>query len=264
MYLIISDLDGTMIHRSKYTNKTLETVKQLKNTEHIFTIATGRHLNATRKIVENFDIKYPVICSNGAVIYDFSIEKILYQQSIEQARVIEIIDHCNQLNLSYLIYTTKIIYASSTKVYEAFTKRVGTFNVVMLDDLKDVFDQGVTKILVIEEDKQLIDQLKENIKNIDDISYVQSQPTFLDIGHINANKGHALMKLKAFINHPIDQVIAIGDQENDIQMIEQADIGIAMGDGHPHLLGKADFITKPFEDDGFALAMKKFIFVNVK
>jgi len=261
MKLIISDLDGTMIHRSEYSKKTLETVEKLKNTKHTFTIATGRHLNATRNIVKTFGIKHPVICSNGAVIYDFNEEKVLFQRSLSIDTAFKIIDICESLNIGYLIYTTKIIYAGTQKAYEAFSSKVGTFNVTQLENegMDSLVKQGMTKILVIEDNQDLLDQLKEKLNQFTDISFVQSQPSFLDIGHKDSNKGDALLRLKKMFNKDFEMTIAIGDQENDLKMIEVADIGIAIGSGHDHLKEKADFVTQTYDNDGFSFAMHQYI-----
>jgi Cof subfamily protein (haloacid dehalogenase superfamily) len=264
MKLIVADLDGTLIHRSKFSDKTLETIIELQHSEHLFTLATGRHLNATREIAKKLNIKYPVICSNGAIIYDFKEEKFLFQKTIESDTAIEVIRLCESLALDYLVYTTTIIYAGTPRAYKNFTARVGTFNVKELEhqDFDELKTQGVTKILVIENQQALLDQLKNKLSKYIKLSYVQSQPTFLDIGHKDANKGNALNILASYLKVSREECVAIGDQENDMSMIEFAGIGIAMGSGKTELKEMADFVTKPFEEDGFTYAMNQLIFKN--
>ena len=86
-------------------------------------------------------------------------------------------------------------------------------------------------------------------------SIVYNQPTFLDIGHVLSTKGRALSLLAKHLCISLKDVIAIGDQENDISMIEAAGIGIAMGDGQEMLKKKADYITSPFHENGFTKAI---------
>jgi hydroxymethylpyrimidine pyrophosphatase-like HAD family hydrolase len=84
----------------------------------------------------------------------------------------------------------------------------------------------------------------------------------LDIGNHQTNKGNTIKKLADLLDVDIKEVLAIGDQENDIEMIKTAGLGIAMGNGHKNLKRVADDVTDTYEQDGFTKAIKKHIFKN--
>lgn len=261
MKLIIADLDGTLVHNQTITEQTKTTIKLLKEKGYKFTIATGRHMHATKDIAKMLDVDYPIICTNGGFIYDFKNDLVIHQQIIDESIVLNIMETCNQKKMDYLLYTTKDIIATQ-KSYQKLQDRIGAFDAVKvpLEALKDYLHLGVVKILIIDEDHQNIQSIKTYLDHIQDVHYVQSQPAFLDIGHHLSSKGYALNKLTEYLNIELSEVFAIGDQENDISMIEVAGIGVAMGNGQEALKKCADFVTTDHANEGFTHAVNQFIF----
>ena len=87
---------------------------------------------------------------------------------------------------------------------------------------------------------------------------IRSTPYFCEVSNPQASKAAALCFLRDYWGFKPDEVLAIGDQDNDIDMIEAAGVGVAMGNGTEKLKASADFITKHIDDDGFYYAMEKF------
>jgi Cof subfamily protein (haloacid dehalogenase superfamily) len=260
MKMIIADLDGTLVLKKQVTQKTIETIKKIKEEGHLFTIATGRHMNATREMVRLFDVHLPVICGNGSIIYDFNQEKIIFQQTILDETVLSIMTLCDLYGVDFLLYTTKDIVATK-KAADKLMSRIGSFDVKLVErsELESFITLGVIKVLVIDERVDVIESLKKALNPKKDIHYVQSQTAFLDIGHVLSTKGRALKILAEQLQMNMKNVIAIGDQENDISMIETAGFGISMGDGDEALKKSADYITQSFHDEGFFEAMKNLV-----
>lgn len=261
MKLIVADLDGTLVLKKQVTKETLETVKKIKEEGHLFTIATGRHMDATRDMVRLFDVHLPVICGNGAIIYDFDQDKIIHQQTILAETVQSIMALCDVYDVDFLLYTTKHI-VSTKKASEKLFSRIGSFDVKLVEkhELEQYIELGVIKILVIDDRNDVISSLKKALHTKKDVHYVQSQTSFLDIGHALSTKGRALKILSEHIQISLKHVIAIGDQENDISMIENAGVGVSMGDGDEALKKSADFITKTFHEEGFSEAINHLLF----
>jgi len=260
MKLVIADLDGTLVHKQFVSKETLKTIKKLKEQGILFTIATGRHMVATKELAENLEVDLPVICGNGAIIYDFKSNQIMHQEIISDDILHRIMDRCFDDHLDFLMYTTKHVVATqqaANKIHE----KIGVFDTHIVDkgELKDYIKTGVFKILVIDEGIDKLKTLKTYLSIFKEISMVQSRPFFLDIGHHLSNKGRTVKKLADILNVEIKDVLAIGDQENDITMIETAGLGIAMGNGHLELKRAADDITDTYENEGFTKAMKKHI-----
>ena len=264
MKLIVADLDGTLLHKKFISSKTIDTIKKLKDQGYLFTLATGRHMQATKRIVDELKIELPVICTNGAFIYDFNSNRVIHQEEIPIEIVENTLQLLNKNDLDYLIYTTKHI-VSTLRSKEKLEERIGQVNskIITHETLKAEIKQGVLKILVIDDHDDMLQHIKDILIKESSLHMVQSQKSFLDIGYYKASKGRALELLAKHLSIDTAEIIAIGDQENDISMIEVAGIGVAMGQGDEVLKLKADYITKSFEDEGFTYVMNELVFNKV-
>ena len=261
MKLVVADLDGTLIYKKKISEVTKQTILKLKKEGYLFTLATGRHKDAVKPIYEELNIDLPVICANGAFMYDFKKKKVIHQEVIEEEVVRQLLSVCDYYEVDYLLYTTESV-VSAPRAKQNLINRIGAFNsiVVKPGELKNFIKCGIIKILVIESDEKRLRTLKEALKEFKGIQSLQSQPSFLDIGSIFASKGRALERLAVYLDVSLSEVVAIGDQENDLSMIQRAGLGIAMGNGQEMLKEKASFVTKNFDEDGFSYAIDRFIF----
>lgn len=261
MKLVIADLDGTLIHKNEMSIHTRNTILALKEQGYLFTLATGRHKDATKKLVSELNIDLPVICTNGAFIYDYQKSQVIHQDIIDPKYVNHALNILDHAQANYLLYTTQHI-VSTKQAKENLEARIGQFESVITDsnNLHTYLSLGLLKILVIEYDETKFKSLRTALETLEGVYVLSSQAGFIDIGNRVANKGRALEILTKYLNIPLDEVFAIGDQENDLTMIQKAGIGVAMGNGEEALKQSADFITKPFKEDGFTYAINKFIF----
>jgi len=261
MKLIIADLDGTLVEKKQVSDQTKETLKRLKEQGYLFTIATGRHMVATKELAKILEVDLPVICGNGAIIYDYKKDAIIRKEVLDPRTVEQIMDLCFLHQVSFLMYTTKYVVATE-EAKDKIHAQIGYFDthVVKKDQLKDYIDIGVFKILAIDEQHEKLMHIKKELSHLNDIYMVQSRPIFLDIGNHQTNKGNTIKKLADLLDVDIKDVLAIGDQENDIEMIKAAGLGIAMGNGHIELKKVADDVTDTYEHDGFTKAIVKHIF----
>ncbi len=259
--LVIADLDGTIYHNKTISKETRNTIKQLTKDGYIFTIATGRHMTAAKSIIDSLDIKCPVICNNGAYVGIPNQNVLLHEVLIDEATSRDVAQKALDCNTSFLLYTTNRIVAT-LDAKEKLEKRIGDFPVHLVDscEMIDYIDEGILKVLIIEDDKDTFNNLYEYFSKYSELSVVSSNKGFIDIGNKNSSKGEALEVLCKFFNISLDQVLAVGDQENDILMLEEAKIGVAMGNASEAVKESADFITTTVEDDGFTFAINQIIF----
>lgn len=261
MKLIIADLDGTIMNHQKISTETLDTIKKIHDQGHMFGLATGRHANAVSDIVNKLDIKIPVICSNGAFIYDFKEHKVIQKQVISESIVRKIIQLLQNTSHDFLIYTTKQIVATEEAKMK-LESYIGPTKIHIIDqkDYVNEIKDGVVKILCIEEDLQKIKELRNQMISFEELYVLQSRSTFLDLGPKKANKGLALSALANYLHISLEDCIAIGDQENDIEMIKIANIGIAMGNSEQEVKDAADVVTDSVDQNGFTQIMNKLLF----
>jgi len=259
--LIIADLDGTLIEKGFISEKTLQTIQNLREAGHLFTVATGRHFTAALPVVRRLNVELPVICSNGAYVGLPLQNQVISETIIDQSLVQDALHHIERLNANCLLYTTKQIVGTEI-AKQRLEDKIGPTNALAVshNELSNYIEEGVIKILVIEPDENNYKKLNEHFSSQPELSVVSSNLGFLDLGNKHTSKGHALEVICDYLEEDISQVIAIGDQENDKTMLSVADIGIAMGNASQTLKENADYVTKPFSEDGFSYAIQRFVF----
>lgn len=258
MKLVVADLDGTLIHSKGFTKETLKTVKKLKEKGIIFTIATGRHMITAKKYIDEINILYPVIYSNGAYIYDHKNQKVIHESLIDSLTALKTMEVCKSNHLDFILYTVDHVYATK-KARDKLISMIGKYDIEVLneDELKSSVKNGAIKILVFDSDVERIKEARSILSQIQGVYLLQSSKNYLDIGHHSVNKGSALSILASYLNVSLEDTMAIGDQENDIQMIQVAGVGVAMGDGNILLKNEANYITKSFDKNGFSFAVDR-------
>ncbi len=128
---------------------------------------------------------------------------------------------------------------------------------------------GATKLVGVSRDFARLAQCEDKLRSTlgdkalrDKASIARSQNYYLDITHILANKGSAVLALSELLNIPTQRIATIGDMSNDIRMFERSGFSSAMGNASDAVKGRASVTTDSNEDDGFAKAVERFIVPN--
>ena len=130
----------------------------------------------------------------------------------------------------------------------------------LVEKFEDLDFTKLNKILAINYDANFIDSLIEELREkYPQIYVVKSYKYFCEIANKNATKGNAIKFLAEKYGITTDEVLAIGDQNNDIEMVVTAGVGVAMGNGTEEIKSKADYITDTVLNNGFVKAIDKFV-----
>lgn len=260
--MIVTDIDGTIVDFNSNTSaKVKETINKLTKKGIKVVLATGRMFRATYPVLEDLNLNTPIISYQGGLIKDFyNDKKVLYSKYTDVTLAHEIIDYFRENDIHINLYVNDILYVEKDDFY--IKKYIENRNIIytVVDDLKKVEMNKLHKVLGIDKDPNKIikttTELKEKYK--DKLYIIRSTPYFCEVSNPKASKADALCFLRDYWGFKAEEVLAIGDQDNDIDMIEAAGIGVAMGNGTQNLKQVADFITKPIEEDGFCYAMEKY------
>ena len=285
MYKMVAvDLDGTMLNSyGEVTENTKRVVKQTikKGTEVV--IASGRTIDSIKEIAKDIGASKYIIAGNGAVLYDTKTDKILY----ENYKALEIIDICEQNSIYYNVYTNKSIIADSLRYnvlyyYKENLKKDDSkkTSITLVDNIpnyiKEMKNEKIMKIIVCDITKSVfksIIKMFTPVQDVDvlDISHmarkiikhgstqIPIEYYYTEISMKDVNKWNAIEFLINNLNIKREEVITIGDNMNDKEMIEQAGLGIAMKNGGPRITEVADFITDDNNNEGVAKAIEKFV-----
>lgn len=288
MYKLVTiDLDGTMLNSyGMVTENTKQVIKNTINKGTEVIIASGRPIDSIKTIAKEIGSENYFIAGNGALIYDIKKDEIIYEKFMNKQKVLEIIKICEENSISYNIYTEKTIIAKGLKYnvlyyYKENLKKEENkkTNITIVEDvyeyIKNLENEKFLKITVCDETKSVFNSIIRKLRTVEDIDVLDvlhmsrkmiKQGTedvpieyyYTEISLKDVDKWNAIEYLANKMNISKDEIIAIGDNINDKEMIENAKVGIAMGQSTPVITEIADFVTSNNNEDGVAKALEKY------
>lgn len=288
MYKLVAiDLDGTMLNSyGMVTENTKQAIKNTINKGTEVIIASGRPIDSIKTIAKEIGSENYFIAGNGALIYDIKKDEIIYEKFMNKQKVLEIIKICEENSISYNIYTEKTIIAKGLKYnvlyyYKENLKKEENkkTNITIVEDvyeyIKNLENEKFLKITVCDETKSVFNSIIRKLRTVEDIDVLDvlhmsrkmiKQGTedvpieyyYTEISLKDVDKWNAIEYLAEKMNISKDEIIAIGDNINDKKMIENAKVGIAMGQSTPVITEIADFVTTNNNEDGVAKALEKY------
>jgi Cof subfamily protein (haloacid dehalogenase superfamily) len=223
-------------------------------------IATGREYGITRKFVDMLGLTTPIICYQGAWIYDPQTGRSIGNESLPVDLAHELIDLARTRKLMLNLYVDHKAYVENlTDAGRAMFGNLGT-PLLEVKDLKAAITTSPIKGLIFhpaEEAGTVVAELKAALNGR--LSVFRSLDTLIEITAPRVSKGHALAILADHYNIAQAEVMAIGDHDNDIEMIAWAGLGVAMGSASEGARAAADVIAPPLSEEGAAWAIEYFI-----
>ena len=258
--MVVTDIDGTIYTpETGITKNVKDCIQNLVKNDIQVVIATGRTYSSAKHVADMLGIKCPLICYQGGLVNSYEGE-ILDVKYLDPIPARKIIADCKKRNIHLNVYVEDKLYVEDDNQYikdYIGDKGIDYFKVDSFDELDFT---KLNKLLAIKYDTVFIDSLIEEYrKKYPDIYVVKSAKYFCEIANKEATKGNAIKFLAKKYNIKAEEVMAIGDQNNDIEMVETAGVGVAMGNGTELIKQKADFITDTVENDGFVKAVDKYV-----
>ena len=260
--LVALDLDGTLLTSGKtITDRTKRVIHALINQQVKVLLATARPPRSVATTYKALKLKTCVICYNGALIYDPPTRKILAHFPIHLPLARSVINFTRELNCEILISVEVLDHWYTDRVNPAYqTETAKMFKPDKLAPIDTWLNCDVTKILLQGPDECLM-QIREKIfvDHPGQLAMAQSENNLLQIMAGSVSKGNALRLVCEHYGIPLQKTIAVGDAPNDIDMLRNAGIGIAMADAPDRVKQAANYITMKNDEDGLADALEKFI-----
>ncbi len=264
--LVAIDMDGTLLNKnnevSERTKNAIEMAK--KKGVHII-LSTGRVLKSALSYSRNLDLKNPIVACNGAIIVDEDAS-IIYKRPIDNNKVKEIVNLARKKNIYYHFYDESKFY-SHVRVDEVLQfynegNENTSIDIEVFQDIEEIVrltDLNVYKFLFIDDNNEKLQDLRGELDKLEDISTSSSWANNIEAMGLNVSKGEAIRELCIRLQIKPEEVIAIGDSENDLSMLRFAGLGVAMGNGDESIKKQSDYITDSNDEDGVAKVIEKFV-----
>ena len=268
--LIAIDMDGTLLYsRNEITPRVREAILAATEKGVKIVISTGRIYSSARQYTRLLGIETPIISSNGALIR--KDDENLYKCSIPRDALEEATNLLMDYDdIYYRMYGDEVYYSKKEgRAVKDFMnwnegqKPEDQIKIKIISNPLEIFREGedILKMFLVQEDthQKRYGELISKLSKIKGVYCVSSMPKSMDVINKNVSKGNALEHLAKRYNITSNNIMAIGDNYNDIEMIQFAGIGVAMGNADDEVKRKADFVTKTNLEDGVAVAIEKFV-----
>lgn len=259
--LVATDIDGTLVKwDTRVSDGVKNCVKKLQENGVKVVLVTGRMHCATKHLRDELGLNSPVVSYQGGLIKD-SDGKTLYQENLDSDCAKEIINwaHKNDVHLNLYIDDKLYVEKDDDCVKKYTDGKFVPYTVCPFESLKI---ENVNKILAIDygNAERVTGWVNELQAKFPELYIVKSTPFFCEIGSPMAKKSLGVEFLAKHWNLSQDEILTIGDQNNDIELLKAGGVKVAMGNATPELKECANFITDSVENDGFVKAIDKFCF----
>jgi HAD superfamily hydrolase (TIGR01484 family) len=238
--LICSDFDGTVARKGVVTPQNAEAIRYFQDHGGLFTLATGRSLGMLSDNHGDFICNTSLVAMNGAVLYNIVEKRIDYECWMDPSYadvVVQLLREARGIQ-NVVLFPRSIRGAVS-------------FSPIDEQGLREMLREEMYKI-VFHVDTEWSDDLKSRMIALsgDAFSVCRSWINGVELNSSNCDKGKTARRLAQMVG--ADQLIGVGDYENDLPLICEADIGYAMGNAVESLKQVADFVLDTVQNDGFA------------
>ncbi|MGG7325512.1 Cof-type HAD-IIB family hydrolase [Clostridium baratii] len=268
--LICIDMDGTLLKDKKtVSEENLNSIKLAIKKGVKVLITTGRIYDCAKMYSEKIGLDTPIIASNGAFIgYK---DKVIYNNPLKKEDILKFLEVTKKHGLkAYLTANFGIISEeelAEDHVYKILNKTLKDEEKVKLivsDNIKEEiekFDGEILKGVCADKNNKVnLIKAREELESLNtNMEIVSSWNDNFEVMRNGSTKGDAVRYLANYFGIDKEEVMCIGDSENDLSMIKYAGIGVAMGNASEDIKRVADYVTDTNVNDGVAKAINKFV-----
>ena len=267
--LIASDLDGTLLNEKKeISQRNLQAICKAAEKGILFVPATGRIWRGLPQAILDLPFLKYAITVNGAGVVDCQRDEVIYRAEFSCQEAVRVAEYMRQVGTYYDCYLSGCGY-----VEQSYYDRIDTFcweNIrpfmrktrQIVPDLVEHLrvHEGAQKLQMQFADMDLRQQIMEDVRRVfPEMAVTTSLPNNIELNVAGGNKGSALQVLCQYLNIDMSQVVTFGDGTNDITMLQQAGIGVAMANALPEVKAAARYETLTNEEDGVAVFLERYV-----
>lgn len=289
MYKLIAiDIDGTLLDSyGNVTKENIEAIKKAKEQNIEVVLTSGRMPKAMLAITNEVNANNYLISGNGATVYDIKNNKTIYNNYLSKKKLLEVIKICEENSIYYNIYTNDFIIAKSLNYNMLYYYNENIKNPedkkINMNIMEDIYTyvenysgDDFLKITICDSDKLIFKSIMNKLKTIKQVDVLEVSHMsrkiikhgtqeieiayyYTEVTNQNVNKWTAIEELIKYLNISKEEVMSIGDNINDEQMIKNAKLGVAMGNSSPYVKEIADKVVKDNNSSGVAEAINSIL-----
>lgn len=266
--LMYSDLDETLLVNHHVPDFNVKAIKQARKKDLKFVPCTGRAYNMIPEILKEIDAddqeeEYS-ICFNGGLIVENKNNKILHFQGLSYEKCLEIFEYARDLDVCVLIFTIDCcyIFKADPNEVQRKTDQKAPFKVINEYDMSFLKEDNIAKILYEKRDMPFLKNIEKHIPLTmkETVSIGYSSNRYIEFNALGIDKGYGMRWLANYLHVDMSETIGIGDNYNDLEMIETAALGCAVACAADDIKELAQYVTERDYDEGaVAEVIEKFV-----
>ncbi len=264
--LVAMDLDDTLLDsRLQISDHTTVMLRRVVDRGIRITLATGRMFRSARRYAVQLGMDVPLITYQGALVKNAVSGEVLYHRKVPGDMIQPVIDAARAAGYHYQVYFDDNLYMEClTPEGQAYAELAGVPPMVDKDLPNRLTYEEPTKIIIINENLPALQQMEMQLQQrfSGQLYITRSKPHYLEFMNQEATKGRALQAVSEYFAIDRQDVMAIGDSYNDIDMLKWAGVGVAVGNAPPEVKKYADYVTASNDEDGVAAALQHLVLKN--
>ena len=269
--LLVLDVDGTLLNSNReMSERTIKILKKVQQNGVRIALATGRPTYGVLPFAKAIDLDFNdgfIISYNGAKVLEASTGKVIFERTIDPKMIPYLEKQAERCGCALAYYEGDEVVATDTTnhriVDEAQMNNMALRHVdsisAAMEHLADDKDAWPTEVIFVNEDEQVLMGMEEHLqRHLNGVmDTIHSNPYYLEIVGYQVGKSHAMSALVQKLGISMKEVLAFGDGRADINMLQMAGMGIAMGNAPEEVKRCADYTTLTNDEDGAAIAIER-------
>lgn len=261
MELLAFDLDGTLLNNAhEISPANRQAILDLVGKGSLIAIATGRSVVSVREIVADLEIDAFALALNGSYIEHLqkSGKKTLRRAVLRREVVRQAFHFAQEQGVTFIASnefgSDRVIFNEKQELVQEFLIQRSDLRILNPDAMWENINNSSIEYLKLAFTDRNVEKLNElqQLLSEEGINSFFSDQYYIEITPPNVNKGNALTYICEYLDIPLKNTVAFGDQENDIELIQVSGVGVAMGNAASHVQRVADFVTDTNDQDGVA------------
>ena len=271
--LLALDIDGTLVTDDRVVTERTVTAIGLAVKKGVWvTLCTGRSISTSRPVAEQVQLNAPLILNGGALLYDISHSQPLYACNLEKTLALEAVYHLRAVQCHPIVYSPLpdcryFYYDHPNRENAAFLEylRRNPERACLIPDVTAALREDAAYIVVTDRNERirsLAPALEECLREMRitlEVSPINREYCHLTVAPYGISKGSGLRMLAHRLGISLCDTIAVGDNLNDLDLLDTAGLGVAMGNAVPETKAHANYVTASNNEDGVAEVIERFI-----